>query len=140
MKTISTSIIAIAATAFTASVALAQQQGEPSMGGQGGAATGATKGSPQSGAPMQQGEATGRPLAMTQAKLREALQQAGFSEIRILDAAYLVHAKTQDGDVVVLTINPPSMAALSGQTGGATTGSGAGSGQQQQQDGTKQKQ
>lgn len=47
--------------------------------------------------------------AMTQAKLKQQLSQAGFSSIDVLDASYLVQAKTPDGNTVIMVINPPSM-------------------------------
>jgi hypothetical protein len=49
----------------------------------------------------------GNPHAMTPDKLRQTLQQAGFQNITILDAAYLVQAKSKDGDTVLMMINPP---------------------------------
>jgi hypothetical protein len=40
-------------------------------------------------------------------QLRSALQQAGFSDIRILDAAYLVQAQSPDGRQVTMFVDPP---------------------------------
>lgn len=78
---------------------------------------------------------------MSQDKLRSALEQAGFSNIQILDTAYLVQAKTQDDETVMMMINPPNMGGASGQGGSGSgsmdqsqSGSGSdssGSGQQQ---------
>jgi hypothetical protein len=48
---------------------------------------------------------------LTPERLREQLARAGFREVRILDAAYLVRAVTQDGQTVVMMVNPPTMAA-----------------------------
>jgi hypothetical protein len=44
---------------------------------------------------------------MTQNTLRRSLQQAGFQNVQVLDAAYLVRAKTEDGNDVIMFINPP---------------------------------
>jgi hypothetical protein len=44
---------------------------------------------------------------ITQSGLRRTLQHAGFQDIRIVDAAYLVQARTEDGDDVIMFINPP---------------------------------
>ncbi len=63
------------------------------------------------------GGAGSQAQASQQQKLKDSLQKAGFSNVMIVDAAYLVHAKTADGSVVRMTIDPPSM----------TTGMGAGS-------------
>lgn len=51
-------------------------------------------------------------MSMTQDKLRRALTQSGFQNIQILDAAYLVHATTRDGDFVVMLVNPPASVAM----------------------------
>lgn len=66
--------------------------------------------------------------AMTQDKLRKQLEQAGFKNVTIIDAAYLVQAQTQDGNQVFMTINPPSQmsGSSSSSSGGATTGGQSG--------------
>lgn len=66
---------------------------------------------------------------MSQDKLRQQLTQAGFREVKILDAAYLVQAKTQDGNTVMMMIDPPHGGAqTSGATGSShTSGSSGGS-------------
>ena len=74
---------------------------------------------------------------MTQDRLRQVLSQAGFQEVKIVDAAYLVQAQTKEGDSVLMLINPPSMGNMSstsatgsapkstGSTAGSTTGTGS---------------
>lgn len=74
--------------------------------------------------------------AMSQDNLRKQLQQAGFKNIEILDAAYLVQAQTSDGNSVFMTINPPAMSGSSSASGnasgsGASNGSSASGGQNQ---------
>lgn len=66
--------------------------------------------------------------AMTQDKLRKQLEQAGFKNVTIIDAAYLVQAQTQDGNQVFMTINPPSQmsGSSSSGSGSATTGGQSG--------------
>lgn len=74
---------------------------------------------------------SGVPKAMTQSQLRDSLEKAGFKNVTILDAAYLVQAQTSQGDSVMMTINPPSIAgatASQATTGSAATGSGTGTG------------
>lgn len=46
---------------------------------------------------------------LTQSRVIQTLQQAGFQNIEIVDAAYLVHAKTKDGNTVTMLINPPTI-------------------------------
>jgi hypothetical protein len=69
--------------------------------------------------------------AMTQQKLRSSLEQAGFKEVTIVDAAYLVQAKTSDGDEVLMTINPPMMGSntSANASGNSGTSGSSGSGQ-----------
>jgi hypothetical protein len=73
---------------------------------------------------------TTQPSAAAQAKLRDSLQQAGFKDIKIVDAAYVVHARTSDGNIAVMYIDPPS--ASVGTTGTATSGESAANKSQQQ--------
>jgi hypothetical protein len=60
--------------------------------------------------------------AMSQDKLRQQLTKAGFSNVKILDAAYLVQARTEDGSDVMMMINPPTSGT---RTSGAMGGSSA---------------
>jgi hypothetical protein len=39
-------------------------------------------------------------------KLTQDLQKAGFSEVKVLEDAFLVQAKTKDGNPVLMTIGP----------------------------------
>lgn len=48
-------------------------------------------------------------MAMSMDTLRNSLKQAGFRDVRIVDATYLVHAITSDGTFVIMTVNPPSV-------------------------------
>lgn len=68
--------------------------------------------------------------AMTQDKLKQSLEKAGFTNVRVVDATYMVHAQTSDGNNVVMYINPPSVGSAatggsSGASGTGTSGSGA---------------
>lgn len=118
-------IIAAAALALGVLPATAQS------GSSGGQPAGAQKGSQA----QTQGQSS-HMSAMSQDKLRKTLQQSGFTDIQIVDAAYIVHAKTSDGNMVVMYIDPPgsaTRASQSGSSGQSTTGSaspssGSGSG------------
>lgn len=79
-----------------------------------------TSGSGSSGSANQSAQ-HGKSSTMTQEKLRQSLTQAGFQDVRIVDASYLVQAKTKDGDTVVMMINPPDM------TGSASSSSSSSS-------------
>jgi hypothetical protein len=50
--------------------------------------------------------------ALTIEKLTQDLQNAGFSEVRVLEDAFLVQAKTKDGNLILMTIGPHGVSAL----------------------------
>ena len=86
--------------------------------------------SQSSGQQRQQGQ--NQQQAMGQERLRQQLTQAGFRDVQILDAAYLVQARTQDGSTVLMTINPPNQGSqASGVPAAPGGGSSGGAGSQQ---------
>ena len=73
------------------------------------------------------------PKAMSQDKVRQVMRDAGFTNVQVLDASYLVSAQTKDGDRILVVLNPPMMdrtgaPATTGSTGGASSGSAGSSG------------
>ena len=60
--------------------------------------------------------------AASQEKVREQLAEAGFQQVEILDASYLVRAQTEEGNTVLMVIDPP-MGGMG--SGGSTSGSGS---------------
>lgn len=69
------------------------------------------------------------PKAMSQDKVRQVMKDAGFSNVQILDATYLVRAQTKDGDHILVVLNPPVMGnapATTGSTSSGATGSSTG--------------
>ena len=50
--------------------------------------------------------------ALTVQKLTQDLQKAGFTEVKILQDAFLVQAKTADGNPILMTIGPHGMSAM----------------------------
>jgi hypothetical protein len=61
--------------------------------------------------------------ALTVDKLKQDLQKAGFSEVKVLQDAFLIQAKTKDGNPILMTIGPNGMSALEmSNSSGATTG------------------
>lgn len=73
--------------------------------------------------PMMQGNQPGASRSGQRAMLRRELRQAGFQNIRILDATFLVQAQTRNGDQVVMMLNPPGSGGLSMTGNQVTTGS-----------------
>jgi hypothetical protein len=108
---------------FGAAGALAQSQ-QGSSGPQ-------PSGSAGSAQQTTQGQNTARSMTMTQDRLRQTLSQAGFQEVRIVDAAYLVQAKSKQGDTVLMMINSPEMmgGASASPNGTGSTGSHSNTGQ-----------
>jgi hypothetical protein len=53
--------------------------------------------------------------------MRDALKNAGFTNIRVLDAKYLVPAKDHDGNTVFMAVNPPSLNKPGAETSGAAS-------------------
>ncbi|HEY7246037.1 MAG TPA: hypothetical protein VH678_19370 [Xanthobacteraceae bacterium] len=85
---------------------------------------------PQSGsmsgqAPVQNG------LRSVQQKVRQNLEQAGFTDIQLMPSSFLVRAKDRDGNPVMMVINPDSITEMTingqgaGKGAGKTTGQGA---------------
>ena len=60
--------------------------------------------------------------ALTIEKLTQDLQKAGFSEVKVLEDAFLVQAKTKDGNPVIMTIGPNGMSAMEMSKSAQTTG------------------
>lgn len=58
--------------------------------------------------------------AMTQERLLKSLQGAGFTNVTVVDATYLVRAQGPDGNRVMMLIDPPAP----GTGGSASGGSG----------------
>jgi hypothetical protein len=50
--------------------------------------------------------------ALTVEKVTQGLQKAGFTDIKVLEDAFLIQAKTKDGNSILMTIGPNGMSAL----------------------------
>lgn len=61
---------------------------------------------------------------MSHDKLRQSLEQAGFKNVTVVDATYLVRAQSPHGDQVMMLIDPPPA--------GTASASNSGGGNQQQ--------
>lgn len=113
------------ATAFAAALGLALAgpafaQSTPNAGG---AASGGSQASSSQASGSQPGAGQQSQMqAMGRDKLRQQLTDAGFRDVKILDTAYLVQGRTQDGNDVMMMINPPASGT---RTSGAMGGSSA---------------
>ena len=70
--------------------------------------------------------------AMSQDRLQKSLEQAGFKNVTVVDATYLVEAQSPHGDRVMMLIDPPPAGMASASGGGSSS---SGSSQQQQNQG-----
>ncbi|OHV80975.1 hypothetical protein [Ensifer sp. LCM 4579] len=59
---------------------------------------------------------TGQPSTMTIDNLKKKLSDAGFKEVKVLDATYLVQAQTAEGNRVLMLIDPPATTETTGST------------------------
>jgi hypothetical protein len=73
-------------------------------------------------------EACGHPVP-----LQRSLEEAGYTDIKIMPESFLVRAKNRSGNPVLMIVNPDSITAITqfnSETGSSeTTGSGAGAGE-----------
>jgi hypothetical protein len=67
-------------------------------------------------------------------KIKEDLQNAGFTDVKVMAESFVVQAKSKDGDPVLMTIGPHGMSVFEAMGGGSsgsnphsTTGQGSGS-------------
>lgn len=65
-----------------------------------------------------QSQSSQGPAAAIQSRVKQNLQQAGFKNIRIMPSSFLVRATDQDGNPVMMLINPDSVTEVTEQTGG----------------------
>lgn len=73
------------------------------------------QGSHQAANPGQMAQPSQQPPAnapMTVEKLKSDLQSAGFSDVKVMAEAFVVQAKTKDGNPVVMTIGPHGFSAF----------------------------
>ncbi len=106
-------VIAGAVLLSSALAASAQNAGSSSTAGRSAAATTSQANSSSSG---QASPAANEPLRQ---QVRDNLTKAGFTDIRIMPTSFLIHAKDQSGNPVMMIINPDSfteVTAVSGNT------------------------
>jgi hypothetical protein len=58
---------------------------------------------------------------LTVEKLKQDLQKAGFSEVKVLQDAFLIQAKTKDGNPILMTLGPNGVSALEASSASGTT-------------------
>lgn len=61
-------------------------------------------------------------------QVQQDLQQAGFTDIKVMPESFLVRAKDKHGNPVMMVINPDSVTAVTGTSGQGSGASTSGSG------------
>jgi hypothetical protein len=67
-------------------------------------------------------QSSGQKPARTIEKVTQDLQKAGFSNIKVLEDAFLIQAKTKDGNPIIMTIGPNGLSAMEMSKSTQTTG------------------
>ena len=68
-------------------------------------------------------QSAGQQSVLTIDKIKQDLHNAGFSEVKVLQDAFLIQPKTKDGNPILMTIGPNGMSALEmSNSSDATTG------------------
>lgn len=66
-----------------------------------------------------------RQSALTVEKVTQDLQKAGFTDVKVLEDAFLIQAKTKDGHPILMTLGPSGMSALEMSNASGTSGQAA---------------
>lgn len=112
MRSVLFPVAAVALLTAGPALAQQQQQGQQAQQGQ----------QMQQAQPGGQEQPTREQVMRSQQQMEQTLREAGFQNIRVLDAAYLVQARTQQGETVVLVVNPGPTVAVLQQPGAAGLG------------------
>jgi hypothetical protein len=67
-------------------------------------------------------QSSGQTPALTIDKVTQDLQKAGFTDVKLLEDAFLIQAKTKDGNPVIMTIGPNGLSAMEMSKSAQTTG------------------
>ncbi len=115
-------IVATALLALLGPSAFAQTAGTTNSSQRGTASQSDQTGNSQNGSPAQNSAAVER--------IRQDLEKAGFTDVKVVARSFVVQAKSKDGSPVVMTIGPHGMSVFeamrSGGSSSGTVGSGSG--------------
>lgn len=102
-----------------------EKAGAVAVGAPGTPAQPGTEGGPKPSPGMQAAGPANQPAGLVTAqKLTQDLQNAGFSNVKVVEEAFVVSATTKEGNPIVMTLGPNGMSAFEAITGGpASTGS-----------------
>ena len=83
-----------------------------------------TSPNPDSSSQAQQSSSSNHHLAAAQ-KIKDDMQKAGFTDVKVVAESFVVQAKSKDGDPVVMTVGPRGMSIFEAMNSSASTGSSA---------------
>jgi hypothetical protein len=63
-----------------------------------------------------------RQSALTVEKVTQDLQEAGFTDVKVLEDSFLIQAKTKDGNPVLMTLGPNGISAMEVSNASGTAG------------------
>ena len=67
-------------------------------------------------------QSAGQRSAPTIDKVTQDLQKAGFTDVKVVEDAFLVQAKTKDGNPIIMTIGPNGVSGMEMSKSTQTTG------------------
>ena len=67
-------------------------------------------------------QTSGQKSALSIDKITQDLQKAGFSDVKVLEDAFLIQAKTKDGNPRIMTVGPNGVSAMEMSKSTQTTG------------------
>ncbi|MGA2997585.1 hypothetical protein [Bradyrhizobium sp.] len=67
-------------------------------------------------------QSSGQRSPLTIDQVTQDLQKAGFTDVKLLEGAFLVQAKTKDGNPIIMTIGPNGVSAMEMSKSRQTTG------------------
>jgi hypothetical protein len=119
-------------TVMMSAAAVALMAGAPALAQTKSPASSAQSSSPNPGSTQSTmpGQSASLDSARSAKAVEDSLRQAGLQDLKIMDSAYLVSAKTKGGEQVTLFIDPPNAGSHSNSASSQSTGTGAGSSSQ----------
>ena len=67
-------------------------------------------------------QSSGQRSALTIGEVTQDLQKAGFTDVKLLQDAFLIQAKTKDGNPIIMTIGPNGVSGMETSKSSQTTG------------------
>ena len=79
----------------------------------------------QSGSPQADQSSSSNQHLVAARKIKDDLQKAGFTDVKVVAESFVVQAKSKDGDPVLMTIGPHGMSVFEAMNSSGSNKSGA---------------